>query len=178
MIIPIQNINKKQFRTNWHQQRENPNYSSLWLLSQMCLCSSESNSRQSSQKIIPLNYLVSFIVLYQGLARTQSPTQINCAPELPTFGVIAGVSPTEVQWKSLFLGEPPSWSRFLLCQVSMLRNGQAGLLNAYIYTIIRDMSDLTNFHMSHISACARVAAPLFYYEYIIYWTEFNKHIRL
>ena len=31
----------------------------------------------------------------------------NCTPELPTFRVIAGVSPTEVQWKDLALGEPP-----------------------------------------------------------------------
>ena len=40
----------------------------------------------------------------QGLARTQSPTTKNYAPELPTFGVIAGVSPTEVQWKGLAPG--------------------------------------------------------------------------
>ena len=48
------------------------------------------------------------------------PTLINCVPELPTFGVIAGVNPTEVQWKGLFLGEPPCWSRYLLYQVSMI----------------------------------------------------------
>ena len=58
----------------------------------------------------------------KGIARTQSPTTKNYAPELPTFGVIAGVSQTEVQWKGLALGEPPWWSRFLLSQVSMLRN--------------------------------------------------------
>ena len=33
----------------------------------------------------------------QGLARTQTPTTKNNAPELPTFGVIAGVNLTEVQ---------------------------------------------------------------------------------
>ena len=33
----------------------------------------------------------------KGKARTQSPTIRNYAPELPPFGVIAGVSPTEVQ---------------------------------------------------------------------------------
>ena len=43
----------------------------------------------------------------QGLARTQIPTNKNCAPELPTFGVIAGVSYPEVQWNSLALGELP-----------------------------------------------------------------------
>ena len=48
---------------------------------------------------------------HQGIARTQSPTNKNYALELPTFGVIVGVSPTEVQWKGLTLEEPPSWSR-------------------------------------------------------------------
>ena len=47
----------------------------------------------------------------QGIARTQSPTNKNYALELPTFGVIVGVSPTGVQWKGLTLEEPPSWSR-------------------------------------------------------------------
>jgi len=44
----------------------------------------------------------------KGIARTQSPTNKNDAFELPTFGVIVGVSPTEVQWKGLTLEEPPS----------------------------------------------------------------------
>jgi len=39
-----------------------------------------------------------FLDFYQGLARTQTPTTKNYAPELPTFGVIAGVNQTEVQW--------------------------------------------------------------------------------
>ena len=56
----------------------------------------------------------------QGKARTQSPTITNYAPELSAFGIIARVSPTEVQWKGLTLGEPPSGSRCPLCQVSML----------------------------------------------------------
>ena len=47
-------------------------------------------------------------IIYQGIARTQSPTNKNYAFELPTFGVIAGVNPTEVQWKGLTLEEPPS----------------------------------------------------------------------
>ena len=59
-------------------------------------------------------------VEYKGIARTQSPTNKNCAPESPTFGVIAAVSPTEVQWKGLTLEEPPHGSRYPLCQVSML----------------------------------------------------------
>lgn len=61
-----------------------------------------------------------FVIEYQGIARTQSPTNKNYAPELPTFGAIARVSPTGVQWKGLALGEPPSRSRYPLCQVSML----------------------------------------------------------
>ena len=54
---------------------------------------------------------IHFFIPIQGLARTQSPTTKNYAPELPTFGVIARVSPTEVQWKGLAPG-----------QVSMLDN--------------------------------------------------------
>ena len=46
----------------------------------------------------------------KGLARTQIPTNRNYAPELPTFGVIAGVSYSVVQWSSLALREPPWWS--------------------------------------------------------------------
>ena len=34
---------------------------------------------------------------YEGIARTQSPTNKNYALELPTFGAIVGVSQTEVQ---------------------------------------------------------------------------------
>ena len=65
--------------------------------------------------------LVGYVyVEYKGIARTQSPTNKNCAPESPTFGVIAAVSPTEVQWKGLTLEEPPHGSRYPLCQVSML----------------------------------------------------------
>ena len=61
-----------------------------------------------------------FLFKVQGIARTQSPTNKNYAPELPTFGAIARVSPTGVQWKGLALGEPPCRSRYPLCQVSML----------------------------------------------------------
>ena len=46
----------------------------------------------------------------KGIARTQSPTIKNYALELPTFGVIVGVSLTGVQWRGLTLEEPPSWS--------------------------------------------------------------------
>ena len=55
----------------------------------------------------------------KGIARTQSPTNKNYALESPTFGVIAGVSPTAVQWKGLTLGELPCWSQCPPCQVSM-----------------------------------------------------------
>jgi hypothetical protein len=51
------------------------------------------------------------VYVYKGIARTQSPTIKNYAFELPTFGVIVGVSPTLVQWRGLTLEEPPSWSR-------------------------------------------------------------------
>lgn len=60
-----------------------------------------------------------YLTQYQGRARTQSPTTRNYAVEIPTFGEFAGVSTTGVQWLSLALGEPPSWSWYLPCQVSM-----------------------------------------------------------
>ena len=50
------------------------------------------------------------LMVKQGKARTQSPTKRNYASEFPTFGEIAEVNPTWVQWKGLALGEPPSWS--------------------------------------------------------------------
>ena len=48
----------------------------------------------------------------KGLARTQIPTNKNCAPEFPTFGEIAGVNSSVVQWNCLALGELPCWSQF------------------------------------------------------------------
>ena len=39
-----------------------------------------------------------YLCFYKGLARTQTPTTINYAPESPTFGAIAKVSQTGVQW--------------------------------------------------------------------------------
>lgn len=57
--------------------------------------------------------------LSRGLARTQVPTTRNCTVELPTFVVIAGVSPTGLQWKGLTLEETPCWSSCLPRQVSM-----------------------------------------------------------
>ena len=43
------------------------------------------------------NGLISIEYVWE-IARTQSPATKNYAPELPTFGVIAGVSNTGVQW--------------------------------------------------------------------------------
>ena len=57
---------------------------------------------------------------WRGRARMQVPTTRNYTLELPTLGVIAGVNPVEVQWKGLILRGPPSWSRCLSRQVSML----------------------------------------------------------
>ena len=54
------------------------------------------------------DFIFHISVYYQGIARTQSPTNKNYAFELPTFVVIVGVSRTEVQWSGLALEEPPS----------------------------------------------------------------------
>ena len=48
-------------------------------------------------------------LLFQGIARTQSPLRKNYALESPAFGVIAEVNPTEVQWVGLTLGPTSFW---------------------------------------------------------------------
>ena len=64
--------------------------------------------------------VTAFVWDLQGIARTQSPSPKNYALESPAFEAIAGVSPPGVQWTGLALGEPPCWSGYLPCQVSML----------------------------------------------------------
>ena len=73
--------------------------------------------------------------LFQGIARTQSLTNINYAPESFAFGKIEGVShPGTVQWNSLTLGEPPCGSGCLLRQVSMLDAGLPGAHGSLLQT--------------------------------------------
>ena len=55
-----------------------------------------------------LSYVICCHIINKGIARTQSPTIKNYALELPTFGVIVGVSLTGVHWRGLTLEEPPS----------------------------------------------------------------------
>ena len=55
----------------------------------------------------PEEFMICNMFFNQGIARTQSPTNKNYAPESPTFGVIANVSQAEVQWKGLGLGGQP-----------------------------------------------------------------------
>ena len=67
-----------------------------------------------------INSLLMRLYLFsRGLARTQVPATRNCTVELFTFGIIAGVSPSAVQCKSLALEEAPSRSGLLPRQVSM-----------------------------------------------------------
>ena len=58
-----------------------------------------------------------------GIARTQSPTNKNYALKWSTFETIVVVNQPEVQWASLILEEPPSWSWLPPSQVSMLCQG-------------------------------------------------------
>ena len=53
---------------------------------------------------------------FSGNARTQSPTNKNYALDSPPFGVIAGFTPTEVQWKGLDLEIRPSGSPNSPCE--------------------------------------------------------------
>ena len=59
-------------------------------------------------KDIPFNKTSYVVYSLQGLARTHVPTNRNCEPKVIALGLLAGVSPTLVQWKGLFPGEPPS----------------------------------------------------------------------
>ena len=53
-------------------------------------------------------FMIFEMKVLQGLARTQIPTNKNDDVEFPTFGEIAGVNHSQVQWSSLALEEPPS----------------------------------------------------------------------
>ena len=64
-------------------------------------------------------YWVFKIVSFQGIARTQSPTNKNYVVDLPAFGVIAGVSLAQVQWPSLALEDRRSGSPIPPYKVSM-----------------------------------------------------------
>ena len=75
--------------------------------------------RHFCEKTIILILVLLIFLVWRGLARTQVPTTRNCTVELLAFGVIAGVSPSEVQCKSLALEEAPWWSGLLPRQVSM-----------------------------------------------------------
>ena len=48
------------------------------------------------------------LILNEEDCANAAPSIRNYVPELPTFGEIAGDSPTKVQWKGLTLGEPHS----------------------------------------------------------------------
>ena len=69
-----------------------------------------------------------FFWCWRELARTQAPTTRNCTVELFAFGIIAGVSPSGVQCKSLALEEAPWWSGLLPRQVSMSCSQQSSAL--------------------------------------------------
>lgn len=57
---------------------------------------------------------------FSGESANAAPTFPNYAVKFPTFGEIAGASTRGVQWRSLALERPPSWSLYLPCQVSVL----------------------------------------------------------
>ena len=82
----------------------------IWLLRSNHISVIWLNFDQQKSSNIICCLLNSYLWHYKGIARTQSPTIKNYALELPTFGVIVGVSLTGVQWRGLTLEEPPSWS--------------------------------------------------------------------
>ena len=91
-----------------------------WSVQRTILAASRSSNTVSSH-VWEWNIIFGF--KSQGIARTQSPSNKNCAPESSTFGMIARVNLSVVQCRGLALGEPPCRSRSPLCQVSMLDFG-------------------------------------------------------
>ena len=65
-------------------------------------------AKVSHAKVGSLKDLILETFKLKGLARTQIPTNKNDDVEFPTFGEIAGVNHSVVQWSSLALEEPPS----------------------------------------------------------------------
>ena len=61
-----------------------------------------------------------YFFFFSGESANAVPTTTNYTVEFPTFGGIAGVSTSAVQWISLALGKSPSWLGCLPCQVSIL----------------------------------------------------------
>ena len=53
------------------------------------------------------SWLISQLFFIQGIARTQSPTNINNAPESSTFGKIVQVNLPDVQWTNLAIEKSP-----------------------------------------------------------------------
>ena len=101
---------------------------------------------------IPSNFRQKWFVkmislsLRRGWARTQTPTTRNCTVELPTFAVIAGVSPIWVQWKSLTLEESPLWSELLPRQVSMLLLSHSASRTLAAYSTLVDGQPSTSYY--------------------------------
>ena len=86
-----------------------------------------------------ISYLIFGFDYKQGIARTQSPSPRNYALESSTFEMIGWVNPSEVQWTGLANEEPPWWSRYLPCQVSMLwnvQNRKPSNLDFYKFTVL------------------------------------------
>ena len=92
------------------------------------------------------DFLRWFLCYWRGWARTQTPTTRNCTVELPTFAVIAGVSPIWVQWKSLTLEESPLWSELLPRQVSMLLLSHSASRTLAAYSTLVDGQPSTSYY--------------------------------
>ena len=88
-------MNKPQYQLSFFDEKESDNTA---VTVEVKLQPVKSTIQEDSDKL-KVSLLRGYFVIYcQGLARTQTPTTKNYAPELPTFGVIAGVNQTEVQW--------------------------------------------------------------------------------
>ena len=115
-------------RTFWCRNWNGTAQVRLWVVCVVWQCPPSLNHAGWNGQIYGKNW-IDVALVYQskrkvklkGLARTQIPTNKNNDVAFPTFGEIAGVNHSLVQWSSLALEEPPSWSWLRpLVQVSML----------------------------------------------------------
>lgn len=87
----------------------------IWFLDSPYTCALLSKKERKKERVgvrrirkFLVRNQVLVIISNRGLARTQVPTTRNYTLELPTFGVIAGVNPIEVQGEGLTLRGLPS----------------------------------------------------------------------
>ena len=86
------------------------------------------SSKAKSSAILQKHNCESYRGIVRGIARTQSPANKNCTPELTTFGLIAGVSQPECN------GKPHPGRTTFVIMVSPVPGKYAGSSDSHEFT--------------------------------------------